>query len=128
MNNLLPLLILMTALSGGNGEKGGFSPEALKPLLSMLGMNSDLLSAFSSEGPLSGIKDGSLSLEKILPLFASFMGGGQSAGPKKPAENAPGKDKESAGEGFPAPNYLRPISDIAGDEINYALAHYFATN
>lgn len=128
MNELLPLLILMMALSGGNGEKGGFSPEALKPVLSMLGMNSDVLSAFSAGGPLSGLKDGNFSLEKILPLLAGFMGGGLNAGSKKDVNQAVDAQRESAGKTSAAPNYLRPISDIAGDEINYALAHYFANN
>lgn len=123
-NNLLPLLLVLLVSSRG---AGGYVSEKLSPLLSLLGVSDDALSFFSETGPLSGLIKGDMTADKLLPVIVSLL--------SKKAFSAENKENPSPSDidgikkdaaNISAPNYLKPISDIAGDEINYALARYFA--
>ena len=128
MNNLLPLVLIMFAATRGNG--GGISPETLAPLLSALGSDNNVVSALSESGLFSGSGKESFSAEKLLPLAISLLGKGSVGSDFKKTDRSTENftEKTSAEDFSSAPNYLKPITDIAGDEINYALSHYFANN
>ena len=72
MLNFLPILLITSMLSkNGNGE--GFSKESLLPIIKSLGMDENLLNTFFNNSPLSMVKDGNFSLEKLLPLALSMI-------------------------------------------------------
>lgn len=107
MKNLLPILIFAMLSQSGSG----IAAENLAPVLKMLGLNSDALSALKD--PLSSILGGNSSMEKLLPLIVRMMNA-----------PAPKTSKKEGGE-FSRPNYLNPISDFASDEVTLALSSYF---
>ena len=125
MLNFLPILLIMSMLNkNGNGE--GFSKEALLPIIKSLGVDENLLNTFFNNPPLSMVKDGNFSLEKLLPLALSMMNKQSSVKREQPDFS---KQKNGEEENLSStPNYLKPISNIASEEVNYALSHYFANN
>ena len=125
MLNFLPILLITSMLSkNGNGE--GFSKESLLPIIKSLGMDENLLNTFFNNSPLSMVKDGNFSLEKLLPLALSMMNKQSSVKREQPDFS---KQKNGEEENLSStPNYLKPISNIASEEVNYALSHYFANN
>ena len=125
MLNFLPILLITSMLSkNGNGE--GFPKESLLPIIKSLGMDENLLNTFFNNSPLSMVKDGNFSLEKLLPLALSMMNKQSSV---KREQSDFSKQKNGEEENLSStPNYLKPISNIASEEVNYALSHYFANN
>lgn len=125
MLNFLPILLITSMLSkNGNGD--GLSKETLLPIIKSLGMDENLLNTFFNNSALSMIKDGNFSLEKLLPLALSMMNKQSSV---KREQSDFSKQKNGEEENLSStPNYLKPISNIASDEVNYALSHYFANN
>ena len=125
MLNFLPILLITSMLSkNGNGD--GLSKETLLPIIKSLGMDENLLNTFFNNSPLSMIKDGNFSLEKLLPLALSMMNKQSSV---KREQSDFSKQKNGEEENLSStPNYLKPISNIASEEVNYALSHYFANN
>ena len=115
MNELLPIMLMLLL-----GKKDGNTLDALAPIIKMLGADEKML-----EG-LKGITGGGLSVEKLLPLMMSVMNGSRASG--KPSESNLEQNKNGGKESPSAPNYLNPITDIADERINYALAHYFANS
>ena len=125
MLNFLPILLITSMLSkNGNGD--GLSKETLLPIIKSLGMDENLLNTFFNNSPLSMVKDGNFSLEKLLPLALSMMNKQSSV---KREQSDFSKQKNGEEENLSStPNYLKPISNIASEEVNYALSHYFANN
>lgn len=125
MLNFLPILLITSMLSkNGNGD--GLSKETLLPIIKSLGMDENLLNTFFNNSALSMIKDGNFSLEKLLPLALSMMNKQSSV---KREQSDFSKQKNGEEENLSStPNYLKPISNIASEEVNYALSHYFANN
>lgn len=121
MNNFLPLLMIMMLSQNKNG---GFSLDSLAPFIEMMGIDKNALNMLN--GPLANLQSGNFSIEKLLPLAMSMMGNDKKA-PFIP-QNTQKEEKESAEDISTAPNYLKPISSIADEKVNYALAHYFANN
>lgn len=126
MNNILPIALLM--LLSSRGKSGNLSAENLSPLLSMLGIDGNLTSAFSENGALSDLAKGNFSFEKLLPVITALMNSRPFGATSTEAGGKNFAQKTNAEEFSSAPNYLKPITDIAGDEINYALSRYFANN
>ncbi len=123
----------MMMLLSGNGEAP--DGQKLAQVMSLLGVNNgDSASAFPDISKISQLMQGGLTVDKLLPLFAGMMNGGKNfANTRRPSpekeENLSEKaQKNSAEDDTSTPNYLRPITDIAGDDINYALSHYFANS
>lgn len=105
MNNLLPLIMLMSAL----GDKDKAPIEAIMQIGKTLGIDDKALSAFAS-GKKPTMMD-------ILPLL-------QAAGGSKNNEKSPLSHKNSAEE-TPAPDFDF-IKSYVGDETANALLDYFA--
>lgn len=120
MTNILPLLMtLMMASKGGSG-----SLESLSPLLSAFGLSPQSL---GQTGGLGDILKGNLSAEKLLPLIMNMMNASHS-GNAQPSPAGAQKTSADGNQTPPAPNYLKPISNLADTSVNYALSHYFANN
>ena len=128
MNNYMPIALMAALMAGNNGDGN----NNISKVLSLLGMNGDG-SAGNDFGELNKLLGGNISMESILPMLLKSISGENSNSPqKKNARFGDERAEESARPettyGENAPNYLLPITDIAGDEINYALSHYFANN
>ena len=118
MNNFLPIALLL--LLSSRGKNGGIDAKGISPILSMLGIDENIVSAFTGGAE-------NFSPEKLLPVALSMMNKKPFGdAPKPPTENF--AQKSGTEEFSSAPNYLKPIVDIAGDEINFALSRYFANN
>jgi len=124
MNNFLPILLIASMLNK-KGD-GGFSKEALLPIFKSFGLDENLINTFLNNSPFSAVKDGNFSLEKLLPLALSMMNKQPSGDRSQPDFSAQKKGEEE--HLFSTPNYLKPISNIASDKVNYALSHYFSNN
>lgn len=120
MNNILPLLAVMM-MSKENSN--GMSMDMLAPLLTSLGFGESTTALANSAKQLF---EGGASLEKLLPLALNMMNTNQKT-PFIP-QNQPVEQKNSAEEYPSAPNYLKPVSSILDERINFALAHYFAND
>lgn len=108
MNNLLPLILILSLT-----QKNSFSPDALPSLIKLLGVDDSSLKG------LEELFKGGFSFEKLLPFALNLMG-------KTTSTKVQEDKKNSAEDASTTPNYLKPISNIANERINYALAHYFA--
>lgn len=136
MNNFFPLLVMLMLSQGNNG--GTFNMQSLSPILKMLGVDENILSNFLG-GEFSSLLKGEFSIEKLLPMALSMMSGNMqkpfsrspsdSDADDKPYDHHTEKQKENGDAQCDAtPNYLKPIYNIADDEVNRALACYFANS
>jgi len=127
--NLLPLLLLIFLLGGKNIKGFGeilqkIDFESFAPILTLLGIDPKITDALKSEDLQKALSGNLTDIKSLLPLVSSFLAksGMNIFGNKKD-----GGEKSTPSES-PAPenNYLKPIKNIAPEDIEEGLSGFFA--
>lgn len=115
----LPIILIVIFLLGNKGNLkdfiGDFDFESISPLLSLFGVNENVLQTLSSLD-IKNVLQGNADIKSILPLIinlASNMNTQQNT-------NATFQDSFT-----PTPEALEPIKDLAPEQIISSLGNYF---
>lgn len=138
MNGLLPLLLFaLSAMQNGKNSENEMLNNIIK----------NFLPAFGSENAelISSLLTGKADIKSLMPVLIKTLTSKKDEQSPDNFQNGSLKEQNNCKEELSelsdsrtkntdetitadTPNYLKPITDIANERINFALAHYFSNN
>ena len=115
----LPIILIVVYLLNNKGNLkdfiGDFDFESISPLLSLFGVNENLLKTLSSLD-IKNVLQGNADIKSILPLIINLAS----------SMNNHGQQVSEVNDSFTTtPEALEPIKDLAPEQIISSLGNYF---